>query len=101
LPEARRGGARGRSLAARAGELNRHFARYLAFFEDEDELVHWPGELFYEMRDRAVRRSRWPINLSVLLAGLVVAIAVGNALASCSTGWRWSLPIGFTTLAGI
>jgi hypothetical protein len=33
------------------------------------------------MRDGAVRRSRWPINLRVLPAGLVVVIAIGNAMA--------------------
>jgi len=82
LPDARRGGACRGSLAARAEELNRHFARFPAFFGDEGELVHWPGRLLYEMRDRVVRRSRWPVNLSVLLAGLVVvAIGIGNALA--------------------
>src|SRR3954447_7952059 len=75
LPELRRGGAP-RSLAARAEELNRHFARCPRFFEDEGELVHWPGGLLYEIRDRAVRRSCWPINLSVLPGPAAVAIAM-------------------------
>src|SRR5690348_18479417 len=95
LREARRGGARRRSLAARAEELNQHFARSPALFEDERELCLPPRRLLYEMchwpsvdvvgRSTCMTGGGRRIAACVIFVGSHLALAMAEFQASAST----------------